>query len=459
MSETPLKVKSEYKESAEGLRDVKGTKVYLPNEQTVREKIADVLRSQFRLYGYRPVETSILEYWNVAASKYAGGSEILKETYKLKDQGGRELALRYELTFKLGKIIAMNPQMRLPFRRYEIGKVFRDGPMKLGRLREFTQCDVDVVGIKDLSADAELIALTFQVFSALGINDIYVQLNNRKLLFGIFEDAGVPESQFVECALSLDKLEKIGEESVRNELYQKDISNESIDKVFEILNGVAKKATNWERLEFLESVLKTENSRVGITELRQILNYSKIMGVTGDIRFIPNLARGLGYYTGPMWEVFAKSSNITSSLCGGGRWDDMIPKFLGTDKEYPATGMTFGLDVIYVVLQERKFKGFLEMKDKIPLLMVVSMDTLEQSMALAAVLRRNGISCEIAAGRKLAKTLEYADKEGIPFVAIVGKKEIERGSVKLKDMISGKEILVSIDDVSNSLKELSKLTT
>ena len=207
------------------MRDLKGTVVYNQSEQIVRESIADTLKHCFKLYGFAPIETAILEFYDIASSKYGGGFEILKETYKLKDQGERELCLRYELTFKLGKLLAMNPDTRLPYRRYEIGKVFRDGPVKSGRLREFTQCDVDVIGIKGIIAEAEFMDLSFMVFDKLKIDSV-IHVNSRKLLFGIFEHAKINEADYGQCALIMDKLEKYGSASVKKELLDCGISKD-----------------------------------------------------------------------------------------------------------------------------------------------------------------------------------------------------------------------------------------
>jgi len=440
-------------EATSGLRDLKGTKVYLPEEQIVRERISDTLKTHFKLYGYRPLETPILELYDIAASKYGGGAEILKETYRLNDQGKRDLCLRYELTFKLGKLIGMNPNLRLPFKRYEIGRVFRDGPIKLGRLREFTQCDVDVVGVRSLVADAELISMAFQIFPELKL-DTYIEINNRKLLFGIFEHCGMKEDRYTDAALSLDKLVKYGESTVRKELNGKDFDKEAIEGVFEILNGTNSKKTNEEKIEFLEGRLTNQLSKEGLSELRQILSYCKTMHVNGDLRFVPTLARGLGYYTGPMWEVFMKNSAITSSIAAGGRWDKMISQFLGTDREFPATGMTFGLDVIFAAIEEQKRVGTEMPKNaRVPAVLIAPIDTLDQCIALASQLRKEKISCDIALDKKLSKSLEFANKENIPYVVIVGQQELKTDSVNLREMSTGKSEQVSIKSLSDKVKQ------
>ena len=442
-----------------GLAPVRGTREYLPSEQLVRERITDVLKYNFKRYGYGPIETSILESYEVAASKYGGGSEILKETYRLTDQGGRDLALRYELTFKLGKLIGMNPTMRLPFKRYEIGKVFRDGPIKTGRLREFTQCDADVVGVKSQAADAEFIKMSFDMFSDLGI-PVFVQLNNRKLLFGLADAAGIDKEMHTEVALSLDKLEKFGEDSVRKELADKRIDSISVQKLFRMLNEAQSKPTNAEKLAYLEAELPDGGlGREGAAELKGMLKYAEDLGVRGDLRLVPTLARGLGYYTGPMWEVYAKESRtITGSLAAGGRWDDMIGSFIGSKEQYPATGMTFGLDVIYAALEEKGFKGLAGEQMKVPTVLVIPIGALDKSLSVANGLRERGISTDVAYDTRLSKALDYADKQSIPYVMIVGERGLKEGKITVRDMSSGKEHQLNAESVSEELAGILKET-
>ncbi|MDE1870152.1 MAG: histidine--tRNA ligase [Candidatus Micrarchaeota archaeon] len=438
--------------SSADTREVKGTREYMPSEQIVRERIVDVLKQNFKLYGYGPIETSILENYEVAASKYGGGSEILKETYRLTDQGQRELCLRYELTFKFAKLIEMNPNVRLPFKRYEIGKVFRDGPVKLGRLREFTQCDVDVVGAKSLSTDAELIDMTFRVFGKLGL-DVNVQLNNRKLLFGIFEQSGIAPEQCGDAALSLDKIVKFGEDYVKKELIEKGVSEESAIRLFDTLAAIEMQKGIKEKLSFLSGMITNETGKKGISELQEIFGYCANMGVSGDLRFAPTLARGLGYYTGPMWEVYLNgNSKMTSSLAAGGRWDKMVQEFMKSEQEYPATGMTFGLDVIYAALEEKKGAMFDSKQERIPMVLIIPMNTLGVSLEVAANLRRNGISCDVAADKKLTKALDYANKQSVPYVAIVGEKELKDNKVNIKDMDSGKEQPYNLSTIGADLR-------
>ncbi len=431
------------------LRQLKGTKEFLPKEQIIREYIVDTLKEVFKLYGYKPIETSILEFYDIASSKYAGGSEILKETYTLKDQGNRDLVLRYELTFKLAKLVGLNPEIRFPFKRYEIGKVFRDGPVKTGRLREFTQCDVDVVGVKSEVVNSELISLVSEAFKRLGLK-IYVEVNNRKLLFGIMKEFGVSEERFVDFALSLDKIEKIGKKGVEEELFDKGFGKEVIGKVFDLIESTDRIKDNFEKIDFLKSKLKNELASEGINELEEFFNYCRSFNVQDEIILSPSLSRGLGYYTGTIFEVFLKDSSIKSSVAAGGRWDNMIQKFLNSKLEYPATGLAFGLDVIYEAIQE---KGTGNIKvNKIPQVLIVPIKTLDKTLSIASKLRKEGISCDIAFNKKLSKALNYANKEEIPYCLIVGEEEVEKGEYKLKNMATGEESLMRLDDIIKRLK-------
>lgn len=446
-------------ELTSGLRELKGTRTYYPEEQIIRERILEVMKRWFKIYGYRPLETPILELYDIAAGKYGGGAEILKEAFKLSDQGNRNLCLRYELTFKLAKFIGMNPTIRMPIKRYEIGKVFRDGPVKLGRLREFTQCDVDQVGVGDVYADAELIDMTFQLFNEIDL-DVRVEINNRKLLFGIFEQAGIQSDLAVGAALSLDKLRKIGEAKVKEEMLNKGIGTEPIEKVFDILKIASKGNDNIGKLERLDEIITNKQGIKGIGELKRIFSYLDVIGTKGSIEFLPTLARGLGYYTGPIWEVFLKDgSKINSTIAAGGRWDKMIGQFIGAETAtYPATGMTFGLDVIYAAVAEKRDAWKARANDRVPFVLVIPIENqpgdrriFNYSLRLTSLLRANLVSSEISE-RKLTRSMERANKEDIPYVIIVGPDEFSKGKAKLRDMKSGKEEVLDVKIVMQKLK-------
>ncbi len=450
----PAKEKDDEGKAEGELRDLKGTQSFLPAEQITREYIADTLKRHFKTYGYRPVETSILEFYDIAASKYGGGAEILKETYRLKDQGNRNLCLRYELTFKLAKLIAMNPNVRMPFKRYEIGKVFRDGPVSTGRLREFTQCDVDVVGVKSVLADAELAALAFDVFRDLGVS-IYIEVNSRNLLFGIFKHVGIQESKYVDAALSMDKLLKVGEDGVLRELMDKGFGKEAIEGMFEIVKSAAMRTSNPQKVEYIEEVAPNEVTAKGAKELKEFLGFLESMGVKGDLRITPTLARGLGYYTGVMYEVYAAKGAMKSTLAGGGRWDDMIKEFLGSDREYPATGIAFGLDAIFAALKDAGMASSPgDGAMHVPMLLIIPISTMGESLKLLQQARAEGVSVDLLPDKNLSKAMEYANKEAIPYAMILGKEELDDGMVKLRDMKTGKENLISLRAVKSTFEAL-----
>ena len=436
------------------LAPVKGTKDYLPDEQVIREWITDNIKEIFKLYGYRPIETAILDYWEVGASKYAGGDEILNETYRLRDRGGRDLILRYELTFKLAKLIGMYPNLRMPFKRYEIGKVFRDGPVKTGRFREFTQCDVDVIGSDSMAVDAELMKMAFDVFKKLGL-DVYIQINNKKLQFGLFMECGIDKHMLVPAALSLDKLVKFGKETVIEEMKDKGINEESINKLFNILEKV-ESLPNEDRIDKIGDYVKNNSLGMqGVNEVKDFLKFCKAYGIKEDVVFLPSLARGLGYYTGMVWEVYLKETdNVKSSLAAGGRWDDMIKNFLNSERNFPATGITFGLDVIYEAIKEKGLEHIKHVKN--PQVYIIPIETLAKCLETASALRNERISCDVAFDKKLSKALDYANKEHIPYVLIIGIEEMEKNKVKLKDMDSGKEELMSVDTVIEYLTKKLK---
>lgn len=427
------------------LRNLKGTSDYMPEEQRIRQDIIRKLQDIFECYGYQPIETPTLCYFDVLASKYAGGAEILKEVYKLVDQGERELGLRYDLTVPFAKLVGMNSEIKMPFKRYEIGKVFRDGPVKLGRNREFIQCDVDMVGVKSQMAEAELIMMAVEVYKALGL-EVYISYNNRKYLSGIIEMAGIEAELAGSVILSIDKLEKIGDEAVRLELSVLGIEKSKIDKLFEYMKIDFDDMMN-------SNIINQNNSSLkdGIKELKELKLYFEALEIVDNLRFNPTLARGLEIYTGTVWEVFLTDGSITSSVGAGGRYDKIIGRFLDNGMEYPAVGMTFGLDVIYEALM---LKGYVDKKSPIDLFLI-PIGTLRSVMKIAKNLRSLGIKVDVdMTGKKLKKSLDYANKQGIPYVAILGEAELQSGTIKLKDMERGMEKEISIMELGDIIKNL-----
>ena len=424
------------------LKNIKGTNDYLPKEQMLRNKIINTLSKVFETYGYLPLETSTLCYYDLLASKYAGGAEILKEVYTLEDQGKRKLGLRYDLTVPFAKVISINKDIALPFKRYEIGKVFRDGPVKLGRNREFYQCDVDVCGIPGRLIEAELLTMAIKCYQELGI-DIYIEWNNRKLLSGLIIECDIPEEATSRVILSVDKLAKIGEEGVREELKEYNIDNDKLDKLFSYFK------LNIEELKSMFSNTSNELLKEGLNEVIELSDYITKMNLTECI-FVPYLARGLEIYTGFVLEVFDKKKRITSSLGAGGRYDKIITNFIDDGNSYPAIGMTFGLAPIYEILnmENDKSEGLYD-------LLIIPMNTNIESLNLANKLRDNNIKVILEMKKKLNKSLAWANRNNVPYVIIIGEDEINSGKIKIKDMNNSTNYEVDINDINKIIEIVS----
>ena len=412
----------------------KGTRDFSPEEKILRDMVVDTLKEVFELYGYAPLETPILERFDVLASKYAGGSEILKETFRLKDQGDRELGLRYDLTVPMCRYIAMNPTMKMPFKRYQIGEVFRDGPVASARYRQFTQCDVDVIGSSSMATDAEIVSLIFIAFSKLNL-EVNVKINSRKLLNDILDYCGVEKEKQEAIILSIDKLDKFGADVVKNELKQQRLEEKKISTV---LSLIAINGSNEEKTSQLKKFLKDSE---GLKEIEEVISYLKGINLEADLDV--SLARGLSYYTGTVFEAILKNSNIKSSVVGGGRYDRMIGNFLGKEG-YPAVGISFGVDRIYDALMEKEQM----MKKTNTKIYIIPIKTISESIKIAMQLRDAGIKTDIDLNDKgPSRNLEYANSLGIPYVLFVGKKELQENKLKLRDMESGKEEMVDIKNI------------
>ncbi len=419
------------------LQRAKGVRDFAPDEKIVRQEIVSQLKEIFELYGFSPLETPILERLDVLSAKYAGGAEILKETFKLKDQGGRDLGLRYDLTVPFARYVGMNPNLKMPFKRYQVGRVFRDGPIKLGRYREFWQCDVDVVGISSMKADAEIVSLAQDVFRRIDL-DVVIRLNNRKLLDAMLDYAGVKKEKRTAAILAIDKLDKFGEEEVKKELKSSKVSNSAIKKLMDIIST---KGTNKQKITQLEGMLKDNK---GITEIQEILSYVN----STNVEFSPSLARGLAYYTGTVFEVYLRNSEITSAIAAGGRYDEMIGKFIGSG-DYPAVGIAFGLEVI---LDAIKLKQKPEQKT-VTQVYLIPIKTFDESLKIAQELRKAGIKTDIDLMEKgPSRNIKYANAMNIPYVMFIGPDELKQKKVKLRDMKTGKEQMLSVSGVIKKLR-------
>jgi histidyl-tRNA synthetase len=413
-------------------QNVKGTQDYLPNAEVVRRDIRRTLEDVFIQYGCKPLETPIINYTELLASKYGGGAEILEEMYTLTDRGERNLALRYDLTIPFAKVVAMNPTLRMPFKRYEIGKVFRDGPIKTGRFREFTQCDVDIVGVESQIAEAELMIMALDAFKKLDI-DVIIQYNNRKLLTGMLTLFGTDSENINRVVLILDKLEKVGLEAVVTELNEQGLSNSTITFIKQFLTDDENS-----NLSYFESFAE-QNAEVrqGLNELKEVESYLEFLGVTNQCEFNPFLARGLEIYTGTIYEIFLADQSIKSSIGSGGRYDNAIAGLIGTNESFSTVGISFGLDVIYTAVSLSNKEG-----KECPYVdyYIVPIGTQKESLLVASYLRSKGYKVEYEmSNKKLGKALDKANKEKIRNVIIIGEDEVRNNQFKVKDMYTGEE--------------------
>ena len=423
------------------IQNLKGTTDYLPEEQILRDKITNTLKSIFEVYGYMPIKTPIFNKYDLLSYKYDEDAEILNETYKLTDQGERKLGLRYDLTIPFCKVIALNKDLRMPFKRYEIGKVFRNGPVKLGRMREFYQCDVDVVGITSRMIEIEQIIMVKKAFDKLGI-DILIKWNNRKLMSGLITYAGISDSLVDKVISIIDHMEKITRSDMIREFNKIDIDNNKAEEILNLFNLTLD--------EYNTKFKDTDNEliKTGLDEINEINDLINKYNLEDNTIFSPTLARGLSIYTGIVFEFFDKKMRITSSLGGGGRYDKIITDFIDDGNIYPACGLSFGLEPIYAILKE-------EITDKSLIdVLIIPMDTEVECMSIATTLRDNGIKVMVEMNkRKLKKSFEFANKTSIKYVIVVGENEIKESKYTLKNMLDGIQELLNIEDIINVIKK------
>jgi histidyl-tRNA synthetase len=418
---------------AKGVRDVS------PEDKILKNQVISTLQEVFELYGFPPFETPLLERWETLTAKGGAGqdSDVFKEIFRLTDQGKRKLGLRFDLTVPLARYVALNPSIKLPFKRYEVGRVFRDGPIKLGRYREFWQCDADTIGTKSMLADAEALAVVETSFKKLGLKT-FIKVNNRKILNGILNQAGIKDKE--SAITSIDKLTKIGVEGVSKELIDGGYNKKQIDCIFSLISS---KTT----LAQLKKLISDEEGKEGLAELQELLLYGRKLGLK-TLKFDVSLARGLAYYTGTVFEAFLKKGKIMSSLAGGGRYDNLIGLLGGRD--IPAVGFAFGLEPIMDTL---RIEGTKTIKTKSQVY-IIPLGTVDESLNVASGLRESGISTDFSMGKKgVSKNLQYANSLGIPYTIIIGENELKKKKVLLRDMETGTETLLSVNDVVKKLKK------
>lgn len=430
------------------IQNVKGSMDYLPTEQRIRNYINQTLKETFEEYGFLSIETPILMYYDILSGKYDENNDLLKEIYQLTDQGNRKLGLRYDLTVPFAKFIALNKnKIKLPFKRYEIAKVFRDGPVKLGRDREFTQCDADVVGISGQMIEAECLSLYVEAFRKLKI-PIKIKYNSRNLMTGLILESGISFNLISSTITIIDKMDKLTAEDFRKELEKIGLNNQNIDCLLEYF-----------QLSLSELKTKFNNTNIvelqkGLEELSNLEQYIKCLEIEGSCLFAPTLARGQDYYTGNVFEVYDAEGRITCSIGGGGRYDKMITDFIDDGEIYPAVGISFGLTSIYeLLLRQQEEKA----PSSIQLYMIPMGEEAEATtLKIATDLRRQGLKVQIEMNhKKIKKCFEWANKENIPYVTVIGEDEIKEQKLVIKNMENATTIEYSFQELEKIIKDLT----
>lgn len=418
----------------------KGMRDFLPAEMIKREYVFGIVREVFHLFGFEPLQTPVLELHETLMGKY--GEDAEKLIFNAQHPGGREeLALRYDLTVPLSRVVAQYPnEISLPFRRYQLSPVWRAERPQRGRYREFYQCDADIVGIAGMRADAEIVALITTVLTRLGFPQFVVKINNRKLLTAIGKFAGVEGEQLADLYRSIDKFDKIGADGVRDELIKRGLPAEVTDRIMMLITASVP-AT--ERLDYLEDVMGTlPEAQVAIGELRDLRTGLADIGVSPErTEFDFTMVRGLGYYTGPIFETVITEPNL-GSVTGGGRYDELVGLFRG--ESLPTTGTSLGIERIIDVMEILNLypPGIVGTVVEV-FVTVFGDDTRQSATALAAELRAGGIRTELyMQDKNVGKQLNYADKKGVPVVAILGPDEIAAGTVKFKRLRDAFEVTV-----------------
>ena len=416
-----------------GMRDI------LPEQMIRRQYVIDVIRDVFEEFGFEPLQTPALELSEVLTGKY--GPDAEKLIYQAGHVGGKEnISLRYDLSVPLCRVVAMHPQLPKPFKRYQIDPVWRAERPQKGRYRQFFQCDADTVGTESMLADAENVNLIYQVLTRLGFEQFEININDRKLITGIGQFAGVPTEQLGGLYRSIDKLDKIGVSGVRDELAENQIPEPVIEKMLALLQIEGDPATVLNALN--EQLGDSEIAREGIAELEELNGYLATLGVPDKFyRVNVSMVRGLEYYTGPIYETVVEEPKI-GSITGGGRYDELIGSF--SKQGYPATGTSFGIERIIDVMEEfDMFPAAVGKTVTQVLVTVFDADLAQESLKLATLLRQEGIRTEVySRPTRLSTQIKYADTKGIPYAVILGSDELEAGNVAIRNLASREQQIV-----------------
>jgi len=432
----------------------KGMRDFLPQEMIKREYVFSIVREVFHRYGFEPLQTPVLELHETLMGKY--GEDAEKLIFNAQHPGGKEeLALRYDLTVPLARVVAQyQNEITLPFKRYQLSPVWRAERPQRGRYREFYQCDADIVGVQGMNADAEIVGLIVTALRRLGFPQFSVKINNRKLLTAIGEYAGLEGEALGNLYRSIDKFDKIGADGVREELVTRGIPD---DVVARIMNLITARNPGLEQLDYVEEMLGSlPSAREAVGELRELSDHLGDAGVSlQDYEFDLTMVRGLGYYTGPIFETIITEPNL-GSVTGGGRYDDLVGLFRG--ESIPTTGTSLGIERIIDLMDLLNlYPAHIGGTVVEVLVTVFGDDTRAASTKLAAELRANDVRTELyLQDRNIGKQMSYADKKQIPLVALLGADEISNGEVKLKRLRDGAEVTVPQAGAAEAVQNLLK---
>lgn len=431
-------------------RTLPGFMELLPNEQILFEQMKQKIEKVYQRFGFLPLDTPVLELSEVLLAKAGGETE--KQVYRF-EKGDTDIAMRFDLTVPLAKYVAKNyGNLSFPFRRYQIGKVYRGERAQKGRYREFYQCDIDIIGDGELGIinDAEIPSVIYQLIKELGFDDFTIRINNRKILNGLFEDIDQKENA-TEILRIIDKIDKIGAEAVKEELKKIEISEESINQ---IMNFISIIGTTDEKLQRLQELnINNEAFQTGLYELKEVVKYIRIFGVPdSNFNLDLTIARGLDYYTGTVYETFLNDYRELGSICSGGRYENLAEYY--TDKKLPGVGISIGLTRLFYKLNEL---GLIQAdKNSMSDILVVPMtENMEKPIELASELRKLGINTEIYLNdKKLKAKMKYADKLKIPYVIVIGDDEINSKTIKVKNMNTGEEtgVAMQAEDILKIIK-------
>ncbi len=426
----------------------KGMRDILPSQMVLRQQVLGIVERTFAEFAFEPLITPAVELSEVLLGKY--GSDAEKLIFTVQHPGGKEeLALRYDLSVPLSRVVAQYPDLPKPFRRYQIAPAWRAERPQRGRYREFYQCDADIVGSASMLADAEIIALIYTVLRRLGFRQFVTVINNRKILTGIGELSGVPADKRPDLHRIIDKLERIGEEGVRKELRKEGLDAPTINRLLRLLRpegGTADLAGL--RRELAEHPIAVE----GVSELQELLGYLPALGVEADFYHVDlAMVRGLDYYTGPIYETIVEEPRI-GSLTGGGRYDGLVGRF--SAQGYPATGTTIGLERIVDVLAEQP--TFPTDQTTVEVLVTLfDKELTGESLRLLSELRASGVHCEqYYDPEPLGTQIRYALKKGIPLLVIVGPDELSAGQVAVRDLETKSQTLLSREELCQFVRQM-----